>query len=38
VPRLVEKLFHDAKTLNLVEGTGQIQRIIMGRSLVGLPR
>jgi acyl-CoA dehydrogenase len=36
--RLVEKLFRDAKALNIVEGTGQIQRIIMGRSLVGLPR
>jgi acyl-CoA dehydrogenase len=35
---LVEKLFRDAKALNIVEGTGQIQRIIMGRSLVGLPR
>ena len=36
--RLIEKLFRDAKALNIVEGTGQIQRIIMGRSLVGLPR
>jgi acyl-CoA dehydrogenase len=35
---LVEKLFRDAKALNIVEGTGQIQRIIMARSLVGLPR
>jgi acyl-CoA dehydrogenase len=35
---LVEKLFRDAKALNIVEGTGQIQRVIMGRSLVGLPR
>jgi acyl-CoA dehydrogenase len=35
---LVEKLFRDTKALNIVEGTGQIQRIIMGRSLVGLPR
>jgi acyl-CoA dehydrogenase len=35
---LVEKLFRDSKALNIVEGTGQIQRIIMGRSLVGLPR
>ncbi len=35
---LIEKLFRDAKALNIVEGTGQIQRIIMGRSLVGLPR
>jgi acyl-CoA dehydrogenase len=35
---LVEKLFRDAKALNIVEGTGQIQRIIIARSLVGLPR
>jgi acyl-CoA dehydrogenase len=35
---LVEKLFRDAKALNIVEGTGQIQRVIMGRALVGLPR
>jgi acyl-CoA dehydrogenase len=35
---LVEKLFRDAKALNIVEGTGQIQRMIMARSLVGLPR
>ena len=35
---LVEKLFRDARALNIVEGTGQIQRIIIGRSLVGLPR
>jgi acyl-CoA dehydrogenase len=35
---LVEKLFRDAKALNIVEGTGQIQRIIIARQLVGLPR
>ncbi|MCC8934966.1 acyl-CoA dehydrogenase family protein [Bradyrhizobium sp. Arg68] len=35
---LVEKLFRDAKALNIVEGTGQIQRIIIARKLVGLPR
>jgi acyl-CoA dehydrogenase len=35
---LVEKLFRDAKALNIVEGTGQIQRVIIGRNLVGLPR
>lgn len=35
---LVEKLFRDAKALNIVERTGQIHRVIMGRSLVGLPR
>lgn len=35
---LVEKLFRDAKALNIVEGTGQIQQIIIARNLVGLPR
>jgi len=35
---IVEKLFRDAKALNIVEGTGQIQRVIMARNLVGLPR
>jgi acyl-CoA dehydrogenase len=35
---LIEKLFRDAKALNIVEGTGQIQRVIMARQLVGLPR
>jgi acyl-CoA dehydrogenase len=34
---LIEKLFRDAKALNIVEGTGQIQRVIMARKLVGLP-
>jgi len=35
---LIEKLYRDVKALNIVEGTGQIQRVIMGRQLVGLPR
>jgi acyl-CoA dehydrogenase len=35
---LIEKLYRDVKAMDLVEGTGQIQRIIMGRELVGLPR
>lgn len=35
---LVEKLFRDAKAMDIVEGTGQIQRIVMARKLVGLPR
>jgi acyl-CoA dehydrogenase len=35
---LVEKLFRDVKALDIVEGTGQIQRIVMARHLVGLPR
>ena len=34
---LIEKLFRDAKALNIVEGTGQIQRVIMAHKLVGLP-
>jgi acyl-CoA dehydrogenase len=35
---LLEKLFRDAKAMNIVEGTGQIQRIVVARQLVGLPR
>lgn len=35
---LVEKLFRDVKAMDIVEGTGQIQRIVMARKLVGLPR
>lgn len=35
---LVEKLFRDAKAMDIVEGTGQIQRIVMARQLVDLPR
>jgi acyl-CoA dehydrogenase len=35
---LIEKLYRDVKAMDIVEGTGQIQRIIMGRELVGLPR
>lgn len=34
---LVEKLFRDVKALDIVEGTGQIQRVVMARHLVGLP-
>ena len=33
---LIEKLYRDAKAMDIVEGTGQIQRVIMSRSLVGL--
>lgn len=33
----VEKLYRDVKALDIVEGTGQIQRIIIGRRLFGLP-
>ena len=35
---LIEKLYRDVKAMDIVEGTGQIQRVIMGRQLVGLPR
>jgi len=33
----VEKLYRDVKAMDIVEGTGQIQRIVMARRLVGLP-
>lgn len=32
---LIEKLFRDVKALDLVEGTGQIQRLVIARQLVG---
>jgi acyl-CoA dehydrogenase len=35
---LVEKLFRDVKALDIVEGTGQIQRLIIARRLVDFPR
>ena len=36
---LIEKLFRDVKAMDIVEGTGQIQRVIMARRLVGdVPR
>ena len=35
---LIEKLFRDVKAMDIVEGTGQIQRIVMARHLVNLPR
>jgi acyl-CoA dehydrogenase len=35
---LIEKLFRDVKAMDIVEGTGQIQRIVMARHLVDLPR
>lgn len=34
---LIEKLHRDVKALDIVEGTGQIQRIVMARQLVNLP-
>ena len=35
---LVEKLYRDVKAMDIVEGTQQIQRLIIARRLVGLPR
>ena len=35
---LIEKLFRDVKAMDIVEGTGQIQRILIARKLVQLPR
>jgi acyl-CoA dehydrogenase len=35
---LIEKLYRDVKAMDIVEGTGQIQRLIMARHLVQLPR
>jgi acyl-CoA dehydrogenase len=35
---LIEKLFRDMKAMDIVEGTGQIQRVIIGRQLLNLPR
>jgi acyl-CoA dehydrogenase len=35
---LIEKLYRDVKAMDIVEGTGQIQRMIIARKLVGLPK
>jgi len=35
---LIEKLYRDVKAMDIVEGTGQVQRMIIARNLVGLPR
>ncbi|MBI2059794.1 MAG: acyl-CoA/acyl-ACP dehydrogenase [Nitrospirae bacterium] len=35
---LAEKLFRDAKAMDIVEGTGQIQRIVIARRLVDYPK
>ena len=35
---LIEKLYRDVKAMDIVEGTGQIQRVIIARHLVQLPR
>jgi len=34
---LVEKWFRDVKAMDIVEGTGQVQRLIIARHLVGYP-
>ena len=34
----VERMMRDAKITQIYEGTNQIQRIVMARQLVGLPR
>ncbi|WP_253207106.1 acyl-CoA dehydrogenase family protein [Verticiella alkaliphila] len=34
---LIEKLYRDVKAMDIVEGTGQIQRVVMARQLVRLP-
>jgi len=35
---LIEKLYRDVKAMDIVEGTGQVQRVIISRQLVQLPR
>jgi len=35
---LIEKLYRDVKAMDIVEGTGQIQRMIIAREIVQLPR
>ncbi len=35
---LIEKLYRDVKAMDIVEGTGQVQRMIISRTLTGLPR
>lgn len=35
---LIEKLYRDVKAMDIVEGTGQVQRMLIARSVVGLPR
>jgi len=34
---LIEKLYRDVKAMDIVEGTGQVQHIVMARHLVQLP-
>jgi len=35
---VIEKIFRDIKAMDIVEGTGQIQRVAIARKLVELPR
>jgi len=35
---LLEKLYRDVKAMDIVEGTGQIQRLVMARQLLRYPR
>lgn len=35
--RLLEKLYRDVKVIDIVEGTQQVQRVVVARRLVGLP-
>ena len=35
---LVEKLYRDVKILDIGEGTQQVQRLVVARHLLGLPR
>lgn len=35
--RLLEKLYRDVKVLDIVEGTQQVQRVVVARRLLGLP-
>jgi acyl-CoA dehydrogenase len=36
--RMLEKLYRDVKILDIGEGTQQVQRLVVGRELFGLPR
>jgi acyl-CoA dehydrogenase len=36
--RMLEKLYRDVKILDIGEGTQQVQRLVIARRLVGLPR
>ena len=35
---LIEKLFRDVKAMDIVEGTGQIQTLIIARTILGYGR